>query len=561
MIRRATLFALLMSLLFSVVLIPYGQVKAAETATNAPSPTLIAEVNGPGKGRVWVGAVPYNSSSKPVLVFVHGLHGKAQDWWMDTEYYGRNEMYDLAYNSGYRTAFVSLNDEVDGPAMSMWYNGWTLNRQLDVIMAHYGVTSVNVIAHSKGGVDTNSAIVHYGAAPKVQKLITLSSPHRGSQLADLAYSWWSGWLASLLGQQDDGTYVMQTGYMNYFRSVTDSSSQYSNVRIYTSGGTHWGSFGQAMWFGGSYLWGYDDNDGVVTVSSSHHPRQSGRLFTSSSLNHDNIRKGGDVWWRIEPTARTLWRARTDESVETLVQENAPEATGPMTSPFIFRGGEMKGTIARTSFPVEGGVTNLSFDLLSNNDKLAVTFIAPNGQSFAATAAGADDGFFQGAYHYTTNIKSPASGRWTVELRGVTNQSRTGYMLVANLESPLTLTLAHPEIVTEATRNFNAQVTANSAVRSLRVDGTMAPVQTGSDRVLKNRTQERHSAAAATGANQVTMGLAAPQGNGIYQLGLTVTGTAADGTPFERSFASSFPVVTGELGIEALLPADSGVTNR
>ena len=27
-------------------------------------------------------------------------------------------------------------------------------------------------------------------------------------LADLSYSWWAGWLASILGQKDDGTYSL-----------------------------------------------------------------------------------------------------------------------------------------------------------------------------------------------------------------------------------------------------------------------------------------------------------------------------------------------------------------
>ena len=27
------------------------------------------------------------------------------------------------------------------------------------------------------------------------------APHHGSNLADLSYSWWAGWLASILGQK------------------------------------------------------------------------------------------------------------------------------------------------------------------------------------------------------------------------------------------------------------------------------------------------------------------------------------------------------------------------
>ena len=60
---------------------------------------------------------------------------------------------------------------------------------------------VNIVAHSKGGIDTQAALVEYGANRFVGNVITLATPHHGSNLADLSYSWWAGWLASILGQK------------------------------------------------------------------------------------------------------------------------------------------------------------------------------------------------------------------------------------------------------------------------------------------------------------------------------------------------------------------------
>ena len=54
------------------------------------------------------------------------------------------------------------------------------------------------MAHSKGGIDTQTALVEYGAN-FVEMLLHLL--HHGSNLADLSYSWWAGWLASILGQR------------------------------------------------------------------------------------------------------------------------------------------------------------------------------------------------------------------------------------------------------------------------------------------------------------------------------------------------------------------------
>ena len=65
----------------------------------------------PGSDRnIFYGAVPTGGEAAPVLVFVHGLRGTASDWWVSSTGIP-NDMYDLAYTNGYRTAFVSLNPD------------------------------------------------------------------------------------------------------------------------------------------------------------------------------------------------------------------------------------------------------------------------------------------------------------------------------------------------------------------------------------------------------------------------------------------------------------------
>lgn len=47
---------------------------------------------------------------------------------------------------------------------------------------------VNIIAHSKGGLDCRYAISHLGAAPYVASLTTINTPHRGCEFADYLLS-------------------------------------------------------------------------------------------------------------------------------------------------------------------------------------------------------------------------------------------------------------------------------------------------------------------------------------------------------------------------------------
>lgn len=552
MIFRLVRAALLLTLLLSGVSLSLPRSAAASTP---PAPTLIAEVNGPGKGRVWVGAIPPGSSSKPVLVFVHGLHGKAQNWWGPTVYNGTNDMYNLAYLSGYRTAFVSLDDEVDGPASSMWANGSTLNKQLDVILRHFGVSSVNVIAHSKGGVDTNSAIVHYGASSKIQKLVTLGSPHHGSQLADLAYSWWAWWLAALLGQHDDGTYVMQTGYMSYFRSVTDYRAENRNVRIYTSGGTDHGPWFSAEWFGGLYLSQYGSNDGVVTVASSHHPLQYARLFTAD-IDHDGIRKGSLVWSRIEPTVRTTWRT---SSLESDVAASRTVLTGgrnqgrakPMpqeqTSNVILRGGTLEGDSALLSLPVEENVREITFDLLAASDQLSVAVIDPAGVSYPVAQPVADEGIFRGAFHYSVTVPKPQSGSWSVKISG---PQHAPFLLVADLDSPLQVRLVRDQALVKRGGNFRLSASAEAGGQpARRVD--IEALLTGTPQGGPGKTPQTHQRASASGKGRAGMAMTAPGAVGLYQLGVTVTGISPAGVPYERSFPTNMPVITDNMKADTL----------
>ena len=59
-----------------------------------------------------------------------------------------------------------------------------LTKRIKQITDETGCEKVNIIAHSKGGLDCRYAIAFCGAAPYVASLTTISTPHRGSSFAD-----------------------------------------------------------------------------------------------------------------------------------------------------------------------------------------------------------------------------------------------------------------------------------------------------------------------------------------------------------------------------------------
>lgn len=108
-------------------------------------------------GNWYVGTTPsYVASSKHPILFVHGLNSSSSTWWEE------NDMYNTAYQAGFETAFIDLY-----PTDNMWDNGSLLAQKVKDIYSYFG-EKVVVVAHSKGGVDTQSALVHYGAAPYVE---------------------------------------------------------------------------------------------------------------------------------------------------------------------------------------------------------------------------------------------------------------------------------------------------------------------------------------------------------------------------------------------------------
>lgn len=293
----------------------------AQVVTPPPDPVEMEK-------NIFVGAVPAGSESKPVLVFVHGMGGIASDWWGPTmfEDVGANDMYAYAYSRGYRTAFVTLNaNDERTPGSDMWTNGKTLAGQIQWITRQFGVSQVDVIAHSKGGLDIQAAIIGQSDSPGIPHLVrnvfTLSSPHLGSELADFAIGPGSNLLNQIPSLPIDIEGAMKfltTAHVSGFRAQVDSIAAGQQVRYFTAAGTDWGLKSGArpsatsektangfLRISGSILQGQaGPNDGMVSVASSSLPNMpcSETLFIQP-YHHFNIILGRHSFRWIDAAIR------------------------------------------------------------------------------------------------------------------------------------------------------------------------------------------------------------------------------------------------------------------
>lgn len=481
-------------------------------------------------GTIYYGATPAGGgTNKPVLVFVQGLHGQANTWWT-----GGNDMYNQAYYAGYRTAFVDLID-AGGSGGSIWNNGQMLAGQLNTITAHYGVGSVNIVAHSKGGLDSNAAIVHYGAAPKVQNLFQLSSPNWGSQLADLSYSWWGGWLAAILGQRDDAVYSLQTGQMSSFRSLSDGRSENSYVHYYTSAGTSHGSIFGALWYGGAYLQFYGSNDGAVTVTSAHHPLGT-HIFTDGNLDHDQMPIGHNTWSRVQTYVSSLWRGSSPEQQPIKAAETSPYASLPAGD--IIRGGQVNGN-ASEQFAVESGAGALNIAALTNSG-VNVTLRGADGRIYQPVAVQQGDRsqVLGAAVYHIFQISNPSSGEWQAQFSntptlGMGKAQAGAYLLVAEVESKVQVNLSSDSQALTFAPNSAVGFTLHAS------DGATGLHNLTVTSYLSGATISNVSQRVANSGDRISVNL--PSAPGVYNLSLTVRGLDASGAAFERSLTTSFAV--------------------
>ena len=245
-------------------------------AQSLPLPSKLAPTGDCAIDNIYYGAVAPAGQYSRVLVFVHGLGGLASDWW-DTpnKRLPKNDMYELAYNAGYRTAFVEHTIKLDNPdnctaaripGNSVRDDATTLAKQIDAIREYYQVDKVDLIGHSKGGVVIQAAIVYNDMSTKVRDVFTIDSPHQGSLLAD--YAVYTG------AYSDAAVLSLRHPVMADFRQEVDASPLNKAVRYYYGVGNICTEHdpGQCS-DGASYLlsrpepWG-GENDGTVTAAEA-----------------------------------------------------------------------------------------------------------------------------------------------------------------------------------------------------------------------------------------------------------------------------------------------------
>ena len=421
-------------------------------------------------GSIRYGAVPSGSGTRPVLLFVHGWNSDASTW------SGSNNMETKVVAAGYRSAFLDVYAD-----QSMWTNGPIISGAVDQVKTHFPGSTVVLVCHSKGGVDGQTAMVYYGASTKVERLITLSSPHRGTPLADVAWSSWAGWLAGLLGSKNEGNRVLQTGYMAAFRAQTDARAESRAVPTYTAGGTKAGPWFSAYWYGGIAIG--RTSDGVVPLDSTDLPYQRARLFTRY-WNHEEVKQGSNAWPYLQASLAT---PALMALAAPLKAELVPDQGHALDR--LYRGGTTMAGMAEFTFPVDKDQPSIQVLLQTATAPRRALLISPTGRMYTLPGAvghihrrdfedESGDEAFPGASNRHIRLTNPERGLWRVQLSA---QGKDAYFFTAIFPGDSAKRIPSTE-AREAVRGgaiaFFAKVGAppETQVYSVRTSATLAPLR-------------------------------------------------------------------------------------
>lgn len=166
-----------------------------------------------------------------------------------------------------------------------------------------GCKKVNIIAHSKGGLDARYMISQLNMADYVASLTMISTPHHGSELMDFIYYFPNGFI-TFIGKQID----------RYFRLIGDKNPNFSvvskqfltrstkafNQKVLDKDGVYYQSYASVMrYFFSDYILTLPyiimkimsgESDGLVTIESSKWGEFKGVLRSSHrrGISHGDI---------------------------------------------------------------------------------------------------------------------------------------------------------------------------------------------------------------------------------------------------------------------------------
>ncbi len=151
---------------------------------------------------------PNGDATRHPIVLAHGFNGSPDNEW------GVNPLIiDALEDDGHQVYIAQVS-----PFKSVSIRGTELADEIDRALAQFDAEKVNIIAHSMGGLDSRFAISSLGYDDRVASLVTISTPHGGSYVADAAL----GLIPGLLDDAVNFVVELYAGFITSEELANDS---------------------------------------------------------------------------------------------------------------------------------------------------------------------------------------------------------------------------------------------------------------------------------------------------------------------------------------------------
>ncbi|MDF2626197.1 MAG: hypothetical protein K0R39_28 [Symbiobacteriaceae bacterium] len=468
-------------------------------------------------------------------VLVHGFKSDASTWnaW-ETNY---------APNAGlpvYTLSFANNNG-------SWLDHADELGQHIDAAKQMFGVDKLNIVGHSKGGLDSRAMLALSGRTD-ILRLVMLGTPNGGSPLADIALvgGMMGGPVITTLidGIGNPALTELTPGYMAIGNLLVgrNPATQYFTVA---------GNWNDTLLVDGNPLiWGQDD--GVVAVSSVETLSYTTNLGRTTSF-HTSMTSGAGEW------ALAQGQVVTTFGVGSKPVAKAAAGVGNPYLSYLSTHAINMGDTATHEIVAQAGVP-VTFGILWGSGALTLAAASPTGAPLAhgvggVTISTAEDDL-TGLTYSVVRVEAPEAGAYRLTVASAEPGS-VDYLVLAAEEAPPSLTAAMRSsvvgagtgAVVEATLDWQGQTPApvQAEARILRPDGTVDTITLADDGTGED----------AVAGDGTYTGIYTPSADGFHYVAVVATGTAP-GSALRRFASSGFAVtsqadklgtVTGHRGVD------------
>lgn len=525
-----------------------GQGGTPEPAVN----TITIEIDTANSEELWCTSIDWAELSFTMprpTVFAHGILSSGDIW-------------DAPWAAQLQDVGIYTDTTLDMGALdSIANNAGKIGVVVEEARARYGVDSVNMVVHSKGGLDSR----HYVEAHEgVDRIVQLGTPNAGSPLADLAQGIVVG-VGGLGGALIGGLAApagiqLTTPYMALYNS-THSLSPEVDFSVLAGDYRATGCFCLVDRF---LLKVTGPGDTIVPLWSAHHfTRMLPYTYSSSGSDkdatHSGLHQSSAILALMRPTVQQPGRddagaLATPQSATWAETAEAPVAQLPQHTATV--GGQVSSGVNSHEVPIDDSSETYVSVLYSAGAPLSVELVSPSGERITPGTSGVEfeDSEVEGTRLAIYLLPSPEVGTWTVEVGGAPATVYAVHAWPAESSVALTVQLPEPSVASGEAVPVHAILTDGSA--PITGADVSATVLLPDDTSVEVPLSDDGVGADETAGDGVYSGTLSTGPVGMYRLGIVASGDTSDGTPFSRE---AFALATASSGAATVTGfADRGI---